>query len=79
MNDRYLKIEGGNFVKDTKTSAVLATNKSILLQNEQRKKIGKTITSNNDQINNLKEQVNNITKDMEEIKSMLKFLVQNKD
>lgn len=78
MDEKYLKVEGGNFVKDKTNRAILAVNKNILLQNEARKKIKNKIMSNDEQINKLKDQVENITDDITEIKSMLQLLIKNK-
>lgn len=79
MQDRFLKVEGDQFVKDTKTSALLTVNRSILIQNEARKKLGKKINGNDEEINKLKEQVNNISQQMDDIKSMLKIMLDKKD
>jgi len=35
---QYLKVEGTNFVKDTKTGALLMTGRSSLAENEAKKK-----------------------------------------
>jgi ACT domain-containing protein len=79
MKDNYLKVEGDQFVKDKRTNALLTVNKNILLQNEARKKLGQKLTSKDDEINKLKEQVNEITDDIGEIKNMLSLLLQKKD
>jgi ACT domain-containing protein len=79
MSEKYLKIEGDQFVKDVRTKAVLAVNRSILMQNEARKKLGQKINGKDDEINNLKRKVDEITGDISDIKEMLKTLLQNKD
>ena len=79
MSEQYLKIEGDQFVKDVRTKAVLAVNRSILMQNEARKKLGQKINGKDDEINNLKRKVDEITGDISDIKEMLKTLLQNKD
>jgi len=79
MQTRFLKVEGDNFVKDTKTTALLTINQSVLIQNEARKNLGKNINGNDEEINKLKEQVNNISHQMEDIKSMLKIMLDKKD
>lgn len=79
MSEQYLKIEGDQFVKDVRTKAVLAVNRSILMQNEARKKLGEKINGKDAEINNLKRKVDEITGDISDIKEMLKTLLQNKD
>jgi ACT domain-containing protein len=79
MKNNFLKVEGDQFVKDKRTSALLTVNKNVLLQNEARKKLGQKLTSKDDEINKLKEQVNEITDDIGEIKNMLSLLLQKKD
>ena len=79
MSEQYLKIEGDQFVKDVRTKAVLAVNRSILMQNEARKKLGEKINGKDVEINNLKRKVDEITGDISDIKEMLKTLLQNKD
>lgn len=79
MNENFLKVEGDLFVKDRKNGAVLAVNKNILIQNEARKKMGKKLSSNDAEINNLKSKIEELSNDMTEIKSLLKTLIQKKD
>lgn len=77
--DNFLKVEGDQFVKDKKNSALLTVNKNVLLQNEARKKLAEKINGKNDEINILKDKVVEITNDIDEIKNMLKMLLQKKD
>ena len=79
MENNFLKVEGDQFVKDKKTSALLTVNKNILLQNEARKKLGQKLNGKDEEINKLKEKVNEITYDIGEIKNMLSMLLQKKD
>ena len=79
MDKNYIKVEGDQFVKDRRNSALLATNKNLILQNEARKKLAANINSKNEEINNLKLKVETISNDMEEIKSMLRTLLVKKD
>ena len=72
---QYLKVEGTNFVKDTKTGALLMTGRSSLSENEARKKLAQRINGKNDEINNLKSQVDSLSSDMQEIKSLLTSLL----
>ena len=72
---QYLKVEGTNFVKDTKTGALLMTGRSSLSENEARKKLAQRINGKNDEINNLKSQVDSLSSDMQEIKSLLTLLL----
>jgi len=64
MKDNYLKVEGDLYVKDKRTSALLTVNKNVLLQNEARKKLGQKLNSKDDEINNLKSKVEEITNDI---------------
>lgn len=77
--DNFLKVEGDQFVKDKKNSALLTVNRNVLLQNEARKKLAEKINGKNDEINILKDKVVEITNDIDEIKHMLKMLLQKKD
>jgi ACT domain-containing protein len=79
MKENFLKVEGDLFVKDKKNGAILAVNKNILMQNEARKKMGKKMSSNDAEINNLKSKIEELSNDMTEIKSLLKTLIQKKD
>lgn len=79
MKENLLKVEGDLFVKDKKNGAILAVNKNILMQNEARKKMGKKMSSNDTEINNLKSKIEELSNDMTEIKSLLKTLIQKKD
>jgi ACT domain-containing protein len=79
MKENLLKVEGDLFVKDRKNGAILAVNKNILIQNEARKKMGKKMSSNDTEINNLKSKIEELSNDMTEIKSLLKTLIQKKD
>jgi uncharacterized coiled-coil protein SlyX len=73
-----LKVEGTVFSKDTKTGALLTTSKSVIAENEARKKMSKAMTDKNNEINKLKHQVDNLTNDMQEIKSLLTQLIQSR-
>lgn len=72
---QYLKVEGTNFVKDTKTGALLMTGRSSLVENEARKKLAQRLNGKNEEINNLKSQVDSLSTDMQEIKSLLTTLL----
>lgn len=74
-----LKVEGTVFSKDTKTGALLTTSKSVIAENEARKKISKAMTDKNNEINTLKEQVGNLSQDMQQIKSLLTQLLQSRE
>ena len=75
MTQQFLKVEGTNLVKDTRTGALLMTGRSALAENEARKKLAQRLNGNNDEINNLKSQVNSLSSDMQEIKSLLTLLL----
>jgi uncharacterized coiled-coil DUF342 family protein len=72
---QFLKVEGTNFVKDTRTGALLMTGRSALAENDARKKLAQRINGKNDEINNLKTQVDGLSSDMQEIKSLLTKLL----
>lgn len=79
MKKNFVKVEGDLFVKDKLNGAILAVNKNILLQNEARKKMGKKLNNNDVEINNLKCKIEELSNDMNDIKSLLKTLIQEKD
>jgi hypothetical protein len=79
MENRYLKVEGDQYVKDKRTNALLTVNRNVLIQNEARKKLGSKLNDNNHEINSLKTQVNLITNDIAEIKFLLRKMIENKD
>jgi hypothetical protein len=70
-----LKVEGTNFVKDTATNALLMTGRSALIENEARRKLAQRINGKNDEINNLKTQVESMSQDMKDIKQLLNALL----
>ena len=70
-----VKVEGGQFVKDTNNRALLTVNKTVLQENEARKKLSGKITGQNDEINTLKSQVDGLSKDLSDIKLLLTQLV----
>jgi hypothetical protein len=71
-----LKVEGTHFVKDIKTGALLTTASSVLIENEARKKLASKLNGKNEEINNLKLQVSEMSNDMQEIKTLLAALLQ---
>ena len=75
----YVPVKDTNFVKDTRTTALLTVNKSVLAQNEARKKLGQKLNGSTDEINKLKNDVNEISKDLSEIKILLKQLLEKKE
>lgn len=79
MKDDLVKVEGGQFVKNRKNGALLAVNRNVLAQNEARKKLGQKINGNDVEINNLKTKIEEMSNDMDEIKSLLKTLIHKKD
>lgn len=70
-----LKVEGTNFVKDTTTNALLMTGRNALIENEARRKLAQRLNGKNDEINNLKSQVESMSQDMKEIKQLLNALL----
>jgi uncharacterized coiled-coil DUF342 family protein len=72
-----LKVEGGQFVKDTGNKALLTVNPAALQENEARKKLASKINSKNEEINTLKNQVEELSNDISDIKMMLKQLIKN--
>jgi len=71
-----LKVEGTQYSKDTKTGALLTTSRSVIAENEARKKISKAMTDKNNEINNLKKQVEELSTDIKDIKTLLTQLIQ---
>jgi hypothetical protein len=71
-----VKVEGTPFVKDTKTGALLTTASSVLVENAARKKLASRLNGKNEEINNLKLQVSEMSNDMKEIKTLLAALLQ---
>jgi hypothetical protein len=71
-----VKVEGTHYVKDIKTGALLTTASSVLLENEARKKLVSRMNGKNEEINNLKIQVSEMSNDMKEIKTLLAALLQ---
>ena len=72
-----LKVEGGQFVKDTTNMALLTVNPAVLQENEARKRLSQSLNSKDTEINRLKECVENLSNDLSEIKFMLKQLIKN--
>ena len=66
-----IKVEGTNFVKDTETNALLMTGQDALAQNEARKRLLAKTNARNEDLNNLKSQVDNLSSDINEIKLLL--------
>jgi septal ring factor EnvC (AmiA/AmiB activator) len=74
-----VKVEGGQFVKDTSNKALLTVNRSVLQENEARKKLSGKLNGQNSEINTLRTQVDTLARDMSEIKMLLNQLVNNKE
>jgi uncharacterized protein YoxC len=70
-----LKVEGGQFVKDTNNKALLTIDHNAIKENEARKKLAERINGKGDEINKLKEKVESLSDDINDIKKMLKQLV----
>jgi hypothetical protein len=62
-----MKVEGTNFIKDLTTNALLMTGRNALIENEARKKLAERMNGKNQEINNLKNQVNLLSSDINEI------------
>ena len=73
-----VKVEGGQFVKNTDNKALLTVNPNVLRENEARKKLAAKLNSKNDEINTLKGKVESLTDDISEIKKMLCQLMEHK-
>jgi hypothetical protein len=70
-----MKVEGTNFIKDLTTNALLMTGRNALIENEARKKLAERMNGKNQEINNLKNQVNLLSSDINEIKGLLNLLL----
>ena len=69
----YLKVEGyNNLVRDTKTNAIINTDRSAY---QMAKKRAADAQRQRDEIRNASREINNIKCEMHEIKSLLKQLV----
>ena len=69
----YLKVEGyNNLVRDTKTNAIINTDRSGY---QMAKKRAADAQRQRDEIRNASREINNIKCEMHEIKSMLKTLL----
>ena len=69
----YLKVEGyNNLVRDTKTNAIINTDRSA---DQMAKKRAADAQRQRDEIRNASREINNIKCEMHEIKSMLKTLL----
>ena len=69
----YLKVEGyNNLVRDTKTNAIINTDRTAY---QMAKKRAADAQRQRDQIRNASREINNIKCEMHEIKSMLKTLL----
>jgi hypothetical protein len=71
----HIKVEGTNFVKDTGTNALLMTGRAGLTENEARKRLSNNLNIKSHEINNIKEQIDNLNSDLSEIKELLKTLL----
>lgn len=74
-----LKVEGGQFVKDSSNKALLTVNRAAIEENEARKKLASKLNGKNEEINMLKSQVESLREDVSDIKNMLKQLVKRTD
>jgi hypothetical protein len=72
-----LKVEGGQFVKNTENNALLTVDQSAIKQNEARRMLASKLNKN-EEINNLKSKVDSLTNDISEIKQMLQSLMNHK-
>jgi uncharacterized protein YoxC len=70
-----LKVDGGQFVKDTNNKALLTIDHNAIKENEARKKLAERMNGKNNEINNLKEKVESLSDDISQIKQMLKQLL----
>jgi len=74
MNSRYIKIEGStHMVKDRNTGAVINTSRSDI---ERARAVKRKRLEEEQEINNLKDDVSHMKKDMADIKTLLKQLVE---
>lgn len=73
----YLKIENNqNLVRDPQTSAILNTNKTAY---DKYVSTYQRLKSQNEEMNELKTNVSSLSSDIEEIKSLLKLLITEKN
>jgi hypothetical protein len=70
-----VKVEGGQFVKNTENKALLTVNHAAIRENEARKMLASKLNGKNDEINILKEKIESLNDDISDIKMMLKQLI----
>jgi DNA-binding MarR family transcriptional regulator len=70
-----VKVEGGQFVKNTENKALLTVNHAAIRENEARKMLASKLNGKNDEINILKEKIESLNVDISDIKMMLKQLI----
>lgn len=70
-----VKVEGSQFVKNTENNALLTVKSSVLQENDARKKLAHKINCKNEEINNLKQTVEDLSHDISEIKMLLKQII----
>lgn len=68
-------VKGTGFVKDMNNGALLSVNKTVLLENEARKRLKAKINAKDTEINNLKNQITSLNNDVSDIKKMLQHLI----
>jgi len=68
-------VKGTGFVKDMNNGALLSVNKTVLLENEARKRLKAKINAKDTEINNLKNQIISLNNDVSDIKKMLQHLI----
>lgn len=73
-----VKVEGGQFLKNTDNKALLTVNPAVLQENEARKRLASKLNHKNDEINNLKTQVSELSNDIQDIKMLMKELLNQK-
>lgn len=71
-----VKVEGTDFVKDLNTGALLMTSKNAIIENEARKKLLERVHRKDDEINNLKGKMEQVSSDISELKKMLNSLLE---
>ena len=74
-SDEYAKTENSDFVKDTKTGALVSTDVSKFLQHKLKLQQTEKLKNQENDLNNIKSEVSDLKSEIGEIKDMLHQLL----
>ena len=75
MKPNHVKLEDKGLVRDLNSRAILSTDKGALLSHRRRVKQLKDTENALNEINNMKEKVDELTSEISEIKNLLRQLI----